>query len=103
MIITTAGMDLTYPCYVTEYTYCSKILDPDSDVENEEYLVDICELDPEDYEDVHLKNPSDEKRRITDALSRTGWNKFQAAKLLKISRTTLDYKIRQFGINKDEV
>lgn len=52
MIITTAGMDLTYPCYVTEYTYCSKILDPDSDVENEEYLVDICELDPEDYENI---------------------------------------------------
>ena len=52
MIITTAGMDLTYPCYVTEYTYCSKILDPDSDVENEEYLVDICEMDSEDYEDI---------------------------------------------------
>ena len=28
MIITTAGMDLTFPCYVTEYTYCSRILDP---------------------------------------------------------------------------
>lgn len=27
MIITTAGMDLTYPCYVTEYQYCSKVLD----------------------------------------------------------------------------
>lgn len=52
MIITTAGMDLTYPCYVTEYAYCSKILNPDSDVENEEYLVDICEMDPEDYEDI---------------------------------------------------
>lgn len=51
MIITTAGRDLTYPCYVTEYSYCSKILDPDVDVENEEYLVDICELDPEDYAD----------------------------------------------------
>lgn len=25
MIITTAGMDLTYPCYTQEYTYCSKI------------------------------------------------------------------------------
>mgnify|MGYP000686002971 CR=1 FL=1 len=48
MIITTAGMDLTYPCYVQEYQYCSKILDPDVDVENEEYLVDICEVDPED-------------------------------------------------------
>ena len=45
-------LDLTFPCYVTEYTYCSRILDPDSDVENEEYLVDICEMDPEDYEDI---------------------------------------------------
>lgn len=52
MIITTAGKDLTFPCYVTEYTYCSKILDPDLDVVNEEYLVDICEMDPEDYEDI---------------------------------------------------
>lgn len=52
MIITTAGKDLTFPCYVTEYTYCSKVLDPDVDVENDEYLIDICELDPEDYENV---------------------------------------------------
>ena len=36
MIITTAGVDLTYPCYTQEYVYCSKILDPDIDsVENE--------------------------------------------------------------------
>ena len=59
--------------------------------------------DPEDYDDIHLKNPSDEKRRITDALKRTAWNKTQAAKLLKISRPTLDYKIRQYGIRKNEV
>lgn len=52
MIITTAGKDLTFPCYVTEYTYCSKILDPNTDVQNEEYLVDICEMDKEDYEDI---------------------------------------------------
>lgn len=52
MIITTAGMDLTYPCYVTEYQYCSKVLDPNTDVEDEEYLIDICEPDPEDYEDL---------------------------------------------------
>lgn len=53
MIITTAGDDLTYPCYTQEYAYCSKILDPDIDsVENEEYFVDILELDPEDYEDI---------------------------------------------------
>lgn len=52
MIITTAGVDLTYPCYTMEYTYCSRILDPFSDVEDEEYLVDICEMDAEDYGDL---------------------------------------------------
>lgn len=52
MIITTAGMDLTFPCYVTEYNYCSKVLDPNTDVENDEYLIDICELDAEDYADI---------------------------------------------------
>ena len=49
-IITTAGVDLNYPCYVQEYQYCSRILDPDSDVEDDAYFVDILELDPEDYE-----------------------------------------------------
>lgn len=52
MIITTAGMDLTYPCYVQEYAYCSRIVDPDIDVENDAYFVDILELDPKDYEDI---------------------------------------------------
>lgn len=45
MIITTAGVDLTYPCYTQEYAYCSQILDPSCDVENDEYFVDICEAD----------------------------------------------------------
>lgn len=52
MIITTAGKDLTYPCYVEEYQLCSKILNPDVDTEDDEYLIDICELDPEDYADI---------------------------------------------------
>ncbi|MCD8124265.1 MAG: terminase large subunit [Lachnospiraceae bacterium] len=53
MIITTAGVDLTYPCYTAEYQYCSRILDPDNhSAENDAYLVDICELDPEDYADL---------------------------------------------------
>ncbi|MBU5331422.1 terminase large subunit [Anaerocolumna aminovalerica] len=52
MIITTAGMDLTYPCYTQEYQYCSKILNPDIDVWNDEYYVDIYELDKEDYKDI---------------------------------------------------
>ena len=60
MIITTAGMDLTYPCYTQEYTYCSGILNPDVDIWNEEYLIDICEVDPEDYKE-DIKNLEDEK------------------------------------------
>ena len=53
MIITTAGMDLTYPCYTTEYAYCKKVLNPNlPDIENDEYLIDINELDPEDYADI---------------------------------------------------
>lgn len=51
VIITTAGMELTYPCYTQEYKYCSDILNPDIDIDNDEYLVDICELDQEDYAD----------------------------------------------------
>ncbi len=47
-IITTAGKDLTYPCYTQEYDYCSKVLDPDIDVQNDEYFIDICEADPGD-------------------------------------------------------
>ncbi|NIK10915.1 terminase large subunit [Alkalibacillus almallahensis] len=46
-VITTAGFDLTSPCY-TEYEYVSKVIDPDQDEENDEYFVLICELDPED-------------------------------------------------------
>lgn len=52
MIITTAGEDLNYPCYTVEYNYCSKIIDPDVDVEDDEYFVDILELDPEDYKGI---------------------------------------------------
>lgn len=52
MIITTAGEDLTYPCYTVEYNYCSKILDPDVDITDDEYFVDILELDPGDYKGI---------------------------------------------------
>ena len=48
MIITTAGVDLTYPCYTQEYKYCSNILNPNIDVENDKYFVDICEIDEND-------------------------------------------------------
>lgn len=46
-VITTAGFDLTRPCY-KEYEYVSKILDPSIDIDNDEYFAIICELDKED-------------------------------------------------------
>ena len=62
MIITTAGKDLTYPCYTQEYEYCSRVLNPDTEDENDEYLIDICELDPEDYR--NLEDLADESKWI---------------------------------------
>ena len=45
-IITTAGMDLTYPCYTQEYKHCSDIIDPNlPEITNDNYLVDILEVD----------------------------------------------------------
>lgn len=48
MIITTAGVDLSYPCYTQEYTFAKDLLDPYTEVKNEEYLTDICEMDKGD-------------------------------------------------------
>ncbi|MED4969732.1 terminase large subunit [Parageobacillus toebii] len=48
MIITTAGFDLSHPCYSVEYQYVSKLLDPNNPIENDEYFVMINELDKDD-------------------------------------------------------
>ena len=48
LIITTAGIDLNVPCYTEEYKYCSELLNPNMDIENNEYFVDICEADKDD-------------------------------------------------------
>jgi phage terminase large subunit-like protein len=47
VIITTAGFDLSRPCF-REYEYVSRILDPDDLTENEDYYALICELDEDD-------------------------------------------------------
>lgn len=51
-IITTAGTNFG-PCY-REYLYCSNILDPSVDIEDEEYLIDICEQDIDEVNDPRL-------------------------------------------------
>ncbi|QKE72665.1 terminase large subunit [Arthrobacter citreus] len=47
VIITTAGFNLSSPCY-TEYQYVSSILDSESPIKNDQYFVMICELDKDD-------------------------------------------------------
>lgn len=44
-IITTAGMDLAYPCYRVEYQYVSNILNPNIDIWNDRYFAMVNELD----------------------------------------------------------
>ncbi|HEY8804321.1 MAG TPA: terminase TerL endonuclease subunit [Clostridium sp.] len=46
MIITTAGRNLSFPCYTQEYKYCSNILN--EAMNNDTYFVNIMELDKED-------------------------------------------------------
>ena len=48
MIITTAGLDLNVPCYQQEYAYVCKVIDPDVEVYDDRYLIDIFEMDEGD-------------------------------------------------------
>lgn len=66
IVITTAGMDLSYPCYTVEYKYCSDILDPDKVTDDDEYLIDILEVDADIAKNIkklsnerywHMANP----------------------------------------------
>lgn len=47
IIITTAGFNLSAPC-VDIYDYCTRLLDPEDDLENDEYFTMIYELDSGD-------------------------------------------------------
>lgn len=57
MIITTAGTNLENPCYRSEYQYVSKLLDPNSPVENDRYFAMVNELDRDEdgnlIDDIH--------------------------------------------------
>lgn len=47
VVITTAGFDLNVPCF-SDYEYYSDILDPETDTNNDNVFIAICELDKED-------------------------------------------------------
>lgn len=48
MIITTAGKSLNCPCYTQEYKLASNILNPEINITNDKYFVDIFEADEGD-------------------------------------------------------
>ena len=57
--------------------------------------------EPEMPSALSLKDPTYEKKMILEALNRMNWNKTNAAKLLGISRSAIDYKIKHYGLKRD--
>ena len=57
--------------------------------------------EPEMPSALSLKDPAYEKKMILEALNRMNWNKTNAAKLLGISRSAIDYKIKHYGLKRD--
>jgi transcriptional regulator with GAF, ATPase, and Fis domain len=55
---------------------------------------------PQEYEPISLDEV--EKRHILKTLEHTDWNKSQAALILAIERSTLDRKIKGYGIRREE-
>lgn len=66
---------------------------------------DICisRSSPKTSDSRKLNDPTAEKQKIIEALAQTDGNITQAAKLLGIGRTTLDYKMRNHGLKKSGV
>ena len=60
--------------------------------------LDISQSSPKTESSPLLNDPDVEKQRIQEALIRTDGNKSQAAKLLGIARSTLDTKLKKYGL-----
>lgn len=62
--------------------------------------LNFSQSEPEPDKSLRLQEPEREKAKIIAALRQVEGNKSQAARLLGIGRSTLDYKFRQYGIKK---
>ena len=60
--------------------------------------LNFSQSEPEPETSLRLQEPEREKAKIIAALRQAEGNKSQAARLLGIGRSTLDYKLRQYGI-----
>ena len=62
--------------------------------------LNFSQSEPEPDTNLRLQEPEREKSKIIAALQQAEGNKSQAARLLGIGHSTLDYKLRQYGIKK---
>ena len=60
--------------------------------------LNFSQSEPEPDTSLRLQEPEREKAKIIAALRQAEGNKSQATRLLGIDRSTLDYKLRQYGI-----
>lgn len=60
--------------------------------------LNFSQSEPEPDTSLRLQEPEKDKAKIIAALQQAEGNKSQAARLLGIGRSTLDYKLRQYGI-----
>lgn len=60
----------------------------------------ISHSSPETKDSLRLRNPNTERQMIADALAQTNGNLTQAAKLLGIGRSTMTYKVKQYGLKQ---
>ena len=60
--------------------------------------LNFIQSEPEPDTSLRLQEPEREKAKIIAALQQSEGNKSQAARLLGIGRSTLNYKLRQYGI-----
>ncbi len=87
-IITTAGRNINAPCYKSEYTYASKILDPDNPTENDRYFAAIYELDKDENGEL-----------IDDINDETCWRK--ANPVIYDDKTALENIRAELAVAKD--
>lgn len=62
--------------------------------------LNFSQSEPEPDTSLRLQEPEREKSKIIAAMRQAEGNKSQAARLLGIGRSTLDYKLGQYGIKK---
>ena len=68
----------------------------------DETLLPLAAARPDDHADTTPTLREIERRHIVRVLAETEWNKRRACAILDISRPTLDRKIEEYGLRKDE-